>query len=148
MGAKVEVAVFAAALAAIFFSAPLIYGLLTTSATIGSVGSVKAAGVKVYRESACVNEMSSIDWGVTEAGSSKNVTVYVKNTGNTAVILSLSTANWNPSGASSYIALSWDYGGQSVNPAGVAQVKLTLRISSSIAGITNFSFDIIVTGTG
>jgi len=49
--------------------------------------------------------------------------------------------------ASSYITLSWDYGGQSINPAGVIQVKLTLRISSIIMGITDFSFDIIITGS-
>jgi len=148
MGAKGKVAIFVATLAVIFFAAPMIYGLLTTSTTIGNQGSVKAVGVKVYWESTCVNEVSSIDWGVVEAGSSKNVTVYVKNTGNAAITLSLSTANWNPSGASSYITLGWDYGGESISPAGVTQIKLTLRISSSITGITNFSFDIIITGSG
>ena len=71
MGAKGNVAVFVATLAAIFLAAPVIYGLLTTSATIGSQGSVKAIGVKVYWENTCVNEVSSISWGVLEAGSSK-----------------------------------------------------------------------------
>jgi len=63
---KGKVAIFVATLAVIFFAAPLIYGLLTTSATIGSSGSVKSVGVRVYWESSCVNEVSSIDWGVVD----------------------------------------------------------------------------------
>jgi len=148
MGVKGYIAIFVATLVAMFFAAPLIYGQRTINATIASQGSIKGIGVKVYWESACVNEVSSINWGAIDAGSSMNVTVYIKNTGNAAITLSLNTANWNPSGASSYITLGWDYGGQFINPAGVVQVKLTLRTSPSITGITNFSFDIIITGTG
>lgn len=55
--------------------------------------------------------------------------------------------NWNPKAASRYITLSWDYGGQSISPNNVVPVVLTLSVSKDISGITNFSFDIIITAT-
>jgi len=148
MGGKGKIVVFSPLFVAIFFAAPLINGLLTPSA-FASQSPVKTVGVKIYWERRCVNEVSSIDWGAVEAGLFKNATVYVKNMGDVAITLSLSTANWNPSSASSYITLGWDYDGQPVKRAKVIPIKLTLSIpSQSIMEITDFSFDIIITGTG
>ena len=114
----------------------------------GSVGVVNAVGIGLYWERSCSNVVSSIDWGTIEPGSAKNVVVYLKNEGNSDVTLSLETMNWNPSGASSYIFLSWDYGGQAIKPGQVVPATLTLNVSSSISGITSFSFDIVVTASG
>jgi len=147
MGGKGKVVVFSPLFVAMFFAAPLIDGLLMPSA-FASQSSVKTVEIKVYWERKCVNEVSSIDWGIVEAGSSKNVTVYVKNTGDVTITLSLSTANWNPSSASSYITLGWDYDNQPIKRAKVIQVKLTLSLSQNTTGITDFSFDLIITGTG
>jgi len=58
------------------------------------------------------------------------------------------TSNWNPSNASDYMTLSWDYGGQSINPDEVVQVTFTLSVDASIDGITGFSFDITIVGSG
>jgi len=60
----------------------------------------------------------------------------------------MATSNWSPSNASSFMALSWDYGGQTLNVDEVIQVKLTLSVSASIEGITDFSFDIVIVGSG
>jgi len=57
-------------------------------------------------------------------------------------------SNWSPSNASDYLTLSWDYGGQSINPDDVAQVTFTLSVDASIEGITSFSFDITIVGSG
>ena len=46
----------------------------------------------------------------------KNVTVFVRSEGNTAITLSMNTTNWNPPNASDFITLSWDYGGQVIDP--------------------------------
>ena len=126
---------------------PVVYALVTNSAIIGSIGSVKAVGVGVYWDSSCTNGVSSMDWSIIEAGSSQNKTVYIKNTGNAAATLSLDTANWNPPSASDHISLAWDYDSQPIAPDAVDEVILTLTISSSISGITNFSFDIIISAS-
>lgn len=119
-----------------------------TDKTISNVGSVKAVGVGVYWDQNCTNVVSAIDWGMLEPGSSKNVTVYIRNEGNSVVSLSMATSNWNPSNASDYITLGWDYTGQIVDPESVIEVTLILAVSSSITGVTSFSFDIVIVGSG
>jgi len=113
-----------------------------------NVGNVKAINVGIYWDSGCTNEISLIDWGIIEPGTTENVTVYILNTGNSNVMLSINTTNWSPSSTSNYITLSWDYEGQSIGPGQVLQTTVTLSMSPSIQGITSFSFDIVVTGSG
>lgn len=113
-----------------------------------NVGNVKAINVGIYRDSGCTNEVSLIDWGIIEPGTTENVTLYILNVGNSNVMLSMNTANWSPSSTSNYVTLSWDYEGQSIGPSRMLETKLTLSMSPSIEGITSFSFDIVVTGSG
>lgn len=119
-----------------------------TDKTVSNVGSVKAIGVGVYWDENCTSEVSSINWGMLEPGSGENVTVYIRNEGNSVASLSMDTSNWIPSNASDYITLSWDYGGVSISPGEVVQVTFTLSVSASIEGVTSFSFDIVVMGSG
>jgi len=116
--------------------------------TISNAGSVKAIGVGVYWDQACASPVTSIDWGFLEPGSNKSVTVYIRNEGNTVASLAISTSNWNPSNASNYMTLSWDYGGQTLNVSEVIKVVLTLSVSATVEGINNFSFDITISATG
>jgi len=77
-----------------------------------------------------------------------NVIVYVKNEGNVAASITLATENWNPLNASDYLVLSWNYDGRQLNTREEAQVTLTLTVSSSVQGIEDFSFDIIISIIG
>jgi hypothetical protein len=77
-----------------------------------------------------------------------NVMVYVKNEGNVAASITLATENWNPLNASDYLVLSWNYDGRQLNTREEAQVTLTLTVSSSVQGIEDFSFDIIISIIG
>jgi len=121
---------------------------IQTSTKISNQGTLKAVGVGVYWDSGLTNKVSSIDWGILEPGSNVNKTVYIRNEGNAAAKLSLATSNWSPANASSYMTLKWDYGGQTINVGQVIQVKFTLSVLSSIAGIPSFSFDITITANG
>lgn len=116
--------------------------------TISNIGSVKTIGVGVYWDQACASPVTSINWGTIEPGLNVNRTVFIRNEGNAAATLSMATSNWNPSSASSYMTLSWDYGGQTLAVNEVKQVKFKLAVSSSIAGITSFSFDITIAANG
>lgn len=122
--------------------------LLQTNRTILNAGSVKGVGVGIYWDSACTNRTSSINWGFLDPGSNKTVTIYIRNEGNTVTTLSKVAQNWNPSSASSYMTLNWNYAGQTLSVNQALQVRLTLVVSSTVSGITNFSFDIIITATG
>ena len=125
-----------------------VYAAVTSNTIIQSSGAIKALGVRVYWDAAGTNEVTTIDWSTLEAGASENKIIYIKNTGNAAATLFLDTDNWNPSAASQYITLDWNYGGQSISPDAVVEVVLTLTISPDISGITDFSFDIIITTSG
>ena len=144
-GAAVALVLYTLALTAF---GPLVSSAITNNKTVSSNGSVKGVGVGVYWNQACTNATSSISWGILDPGSNVNKTIYVRNEGNTASTLSMTTSNWNPTNASSYMTLSWNYGGQTLSVNQVVQVKLTLSVSSSVTGITNFSFDITITAVG
>jgi len=119
-----------------------------TSRTVSNAGTVKTVGVGVYRDTACTSVLSSVDWGVLEPGSSENVSCYIRNEGSSVSTLSMYTSNWNPSNASGYMSLSWDYGEQPIDVDEVVQVTFTLSVDAGIEGITSFSFDITIVGSG
>ena len=125
-----------------------VMGTLLGKVTLPNVGTVKAVGVGVYWDSSCSNPVTSINWGTVNPGSTKDVTVYIKNEGNAPETLSFETQNWNPATASSYMTLTRDYGSQVIPVGGVVKVTLSLSVSITIEGVTNFSFDIIITGNG
>jgi hypothetical protein len=120
------------------------FAIIQSSVRINNQGTVKAVGVGVYWDSNCTNPVSLINWGTVEPGSTNNVTVYVRNEGNTAANISMTTENWNPSNAPNYLTLNWNYNGQQLNPSEAVQITLSLTVSSSIQGIENFNFDIII----
>lgn len=113
-----------------------------------NVGTVKAIGVGVYWDISCGDLVSSIDWGFVEPGATENVTVYIRNEGSAPVALSLETENWSPSNASDYMSVTWDYEGEVIDVGGVVEVTLSLSVSDTIEGITNFGFDIVIIGSG
>lgn len=119
---------------------------LQSSRAVSNVGEVKAIGVGIFWDQGCTTEVSSINWGVIEPGSSKNVTVYIRNEGNSAVSLTMNVSNWTPLNAPDYMDLGWNYEGQFINVSEVLEVTFTLAILSETQGITSFSFDIVIIG--
>lgn len=142
----ISLALIFGALATVIFGNVL--SSVQTSRTVPSSGLVKGIGVGIYWNSACTNKTTSINWGLLEPGSNKTVTVYIRNEGNAAAALSLTTQNWNPTNTSTYITLNWNYAGQTLSVGQILQVKLTLVISPNITGIANFSFDTIISAIG
>ncbi len=122
--------------------------LLTTQKTVPGTGSIKGVGLGVYWDLPCTNATSSLDFGQLEPGSSKNFTLYLKNEGNSALTLNMTSENWSPTNAIDYMALTWNREGQQIDPDDVTGFVITLSVSEDITGISSFSFDIILSGTG
>jgi hypothetical protein len=116
--------------------------------SLQNVGNVQAIDIEIYWDTNHTEKVLLIDWGAVEPGATKNVTVYVLNTGNSDVMLSKNEANWSSSNASNHIMLSWDYNGQRIPPGQILKTTLTLAVSPNIQAVTQFSFDIVVTGSG
>ena len=123
-------------------------GILVTQKVLSSSGSVKAINVEVYWTVECTQVVTSIDWGNPEPGDSLNRTIYVKNTGSAPMTLSMSCSGWSPVEAENYLTLYWDKEGAQVDANVIVQAVLTLSVSESVSGFTDFSFNIVIEGSG
>lgn len=123
-------------------------GLLSVNQTVPSTGIITAVNVGVYSDSACTQNLTAIDWGTIAPGNSAYRIVYVKNIGNTLITLGMTKNTWTPSTADGPITLTWDKESATLAPATWTAANLTLSVSSSISGITNFSVNIVISGTG
>jgi len=124
------------------------YAILSNPVRIASTGTIKVVNVEAYWNRNCTGPVTSIDWGMIEPGASKNVTIYMKNEGNSPIVLSLNTSNWNPIEAGNHMSLSWNYSGAGLQPDQFLPVTLTLTAARNITGITAFNFDITIIGAG
>ena len=128
-------------------------GLLLSMRLIGTRGRIDAPpNIAIYEDSNCMSSLSYIDWGSLEPGIARNVTMYIRNEGTGGTSLSLSTTGWQPANISSYMDLTWTYGGRALLQHEVVKVTLTLWSSASpefaeylIAyDVRDFSFDIVI----
>ncbi len=93
------------------------------------------------------NATTSIGWGTLDNGTSVNRTIYVRNTGTVNMTLSMTASNWSPSGANSYLTLSWDQEGKNVTANSYVPAELMMSVSPSFTNGTAFSVDITIAGT-
>jgi hypothetical protein len=126
----------------------IVIGGLGSNTIVVQANSVQSTGVGIYWDQACTNRTLSLKWGSIEAGSSYNLTVFIKNERNSAISLGLNTSNWTPFATSSYMFLNWNYTGQVFKTDEVIPIKLTLTVSPTIIDITDFNFETIITTVG
>ena len=122
-------------------------GLVTVTRTLSSSGTVNTVNVEVFWDVDCTQIITDIDWGALDPGENTSKTIYVKNTGSTAMMLNMTYSGWNPVEAGTYLSLTWDREGAIVAVDEVVSAMLTLHVSDTIAGITNYSFDITIAGS-
>jgi hypothetical protein len=122
-------------------------GLLSVNQTIPTSGTVTTVNVGVYQELDCTNNLTSLDWGTLSPGDTVTKNIYVKNTGDRRLTLSMTKTNWNPAHANGHLTLKWNKENNVLNVDQVATATLTLSVSESISGIDSFSVDIVITGT-
>lgn len=104
----------------------------------------------VYTSLAATSEVEFIDWGLIEPGGSKNHDLYFRNRSNPTQIVDfiVTTANWNPNQTRNYmnVTLSYPAGFTSaLAPNATIMGRLILHAFPNVTGITNFSFDVIIT---
>jgi hypothetical protein len=120
----------------------------SSNKSVVQADSVKGIGVGIYWDQSCTNRTLSLNWGSINASSSNNLTVYVRNEGNSAVSLRLNTSNWTPSATSNYMSLNWNYTDQLLSTKEVIPIQITLIVYPTIIDITNFNFETIITTSG
>jgi hypothetical protein len=123
-------------------------GLLTISQNISSSGTITTLNVGVFSDSQCTQPLSTINWGSVSPGSTVSQTIYIKNTGDLSLTLSMSTSSWNPTAASDFMAITWNREDAVLDADDSVPAELVLTVDSDITGVTAFSVNIIISGTG
>ena len=103
--------------------------------------------IDVYEDLACTTTQYSIEWGEIEAGGSSSVTIYIKNNGDTDIILGLGSENWTPTNSQDYTTLSWNDSGTVLTPGEVRGVTITLDVDSDCPPMNSFGFDVVIIGS-
>ena len=122
-------------------------GALTANQTVPSSGTITAVNVGVYTNSACTINCTSIDWGTLAPGESTTRTVYIKNLGTVPMTVTMTTTNWVPSNAATYLSVSWNRENTPLAVGASVQATLTLTASAGAGAISSFSFNVVITGT-
>ena len=123
----------------------VILGTIISVIPAAHADSIKGVGVEIYWDQGCTKRIFSLDWGIIGPGANSTRRVYVRNEGNSAVNLWMETSNWKPSISLSFMTLIWTYSGTILNTDEVIPIDLILNVSPTVSGITDFSFDTIIT---
>lgn len=145
---RVAIFVVSACLIGMVVGSAVTLAVLNAQRAIPSSGLVVAVNVGVYSDSGCDQNLTSIDWGSVYPGGSVSRTIYVKNTGNAPITLSMTTTAWNPTVAAGQINVTWDKENAVLNAGQSTSATLSLSVSQNVSGVTSFSMNIIVSGSG
>lgn len=138
----------AVGLAALVLTAVVIAAVVYFSFRVRTRGSIKTIGLNVYADANATVGVDYIDWGIISPGGYAEVTLYFQITSNVPTNITMQTENYAPPTVEQYVSVSWDYDGLPLQPSEIQAITLRLDVSQSVTGITDFSFDIIVTAAG
>jgi hypothetical protein len=123
-----------------------VLAVLQPSTIVSHNGTIETLNVGVFQDSACTQALSTLNWGTLKPGASANRTIYVKNTGNTALTLNMTVTTWNPSAAPSYITLTWNRQSFVLTQGNSVPALLVLSVSANVNGFTDFNCTTIIAG--
>ena len=118
------------------------------SLQIGGNGIIRTVGLAAWNDAGKTSPCTNINWGTMNRGGTATHTVYIENGGNVNATLHMVSGNFTPSGAGSYIMVTWDSENKIIQPATTIPCIFTLNIQlSTPTNITSFTYDMTVSGT-
>ena len=121
-------------------------GLLSVTEEVSFEGTITTLNVGLFLDQQCTQNCDSMSWGGIYIGESASKTIYVKNTGDATVELSMSMTNWIPESANGLISMIWNRENYILDPNETIQATLTLTISENTIDISNFGYKMLITG--
>jgi hypothetical protein len=121
---------------------PTTYNVHTTGIVVQG-----SALFKVCMDPTGLQEVNAFSWGTLAPGMNTSVIFYIINIGTAPATFSFATSNWAPVGADTYIIFAYTINPAPLNPGQFRKVAFSLHVDPSITSITDFSFDVVVTGT-
>jgi hypothetical protein len=108
------------------------YGIMQYSMQISNTATLKLVDIGVFTNANLTTPVTSINWGMLQPGQVENYSAYLLSESNVPITLSMCTANWNPSNASNYLTLTWNYKAQTIQPHASLPITFTLAVNVSI----------------
>ncbi len=121
--------------------------VLSSSQNVPLNGSITAINLGVYSDSACAQTVTSLNVGTINQGGTGTQTVYIKNTGNAPETLTMTTNNWNPTSASTYLTLTWNQQNTVLPRRTIDPSHLNLNSSLKHRQPLKLSCNVTLTGT-
>jgi hypothetical protein len=143
---KTEMKLYGEAMAILYLNVESDSGIIVADITFETGFEIKP--FDVFRDATCTIPVTQVDWGTLTPGGHSVIVVYIRNGLDTPLTITFTTANWIPSNAAKYLTLTWNLTNNVFSAKETKPVKFTLSVAPDIAGITNFSFGIVLTGTG
>jgi hypothetical protein len=119
---------------------------LSSSVTVPLSGTISTVNVEAYSDAACTHPVTELSLGNLNPGSSVSRTIYIKNSGTIPVTLTMTVSGWSPTGAGSYLSLSWNQQNHVLSAGASVSATLTLTAASSTGSLTTFSCNAVITG--
>jgi hypothetical protein len=110
-------------------------------------GTINTINLGVYSDSDCTQAVTALNVGTLNPGGTATQTIYIKNIGNVAETLTMTTNNWTPTIAPTYLTLTWNRQNTVLNAEASIQATLTLTVATNTGSLTTFSCDVTLTGT-
>jgi hypothetical protein len=127
-------------------------GVLIAQQNIPNSGNVggnitSTIDIRVYNDPDATIICTTIDWGNLNSGDTATKTIYIKNMGNISETLSMTATNWTPSTATQSLYLTWNQEGAVLAAGEVVPATIILKIASDTGDISDFSFNMVISGT-
>ncbi len=107
-----------------------------------SSGNIAAQDLTIYADSNCSQVLESLNWGTIMPGDNVTKEIKIKNTGDTPVVLNMTTTGWKPKNVDRQITVSWDKEGKVLNPHQMVKATLRLTVAENATAVSNFTVSI------
>jgi hypothetical protein len=130
---------------ALMLNGIIAYSLYASKETMVGRGKVSSVNVDVYSDPACTIKLTEINWSYVDPDSSVPYSFYLKNAGSKDITLNMTT---NGLAAYPWLGLTWNREGLVMTKNEVAIATIELAVSAEAPQGAEFTFDVIITGTG
>ncbi len=110
--------------------------------SLPSSGNIAAQDLTIYADSNCSQVLESLNWGTIMPGDNVTKEIKIKNTGDTPVILNMTTTDWKPKNLDRQVTISWDKEGKVLNPHQMVKATLRLTVAENATAVNNFTVSI------
>ena len=119
-------------------------GILAPNQNNTSTVTIQTNNLEIYTNPNCTDNCTALNFGELKPGQVTNQTIYLKNTENTSMILTMNTSQWNPTEAENWLVLSWNREGIIIKSKEVISATFTLDVNANVKGFSNFNFNLAV----